>query len=76
MPAPAVYHPFVTAEEYLEIERRAETRSEYLDGEMLAMTGASLSHNVIAGNLVGELRQQLKRRPCQVVAHDSVLTSR
>jgi Uma2 family endonuclease len=57
-------------EEYLEIERRAETRSEYLDGEMFAMSGASFAHNVIVANLIREVGQQLKRRPCQVLPSD------
>jgi Uma2 family endonuclease len=53
--------PYLTATEYLAIERQAETRSEYLDGEMFAMAGTSLSHSTIVGNLVGELRQQVKK---------------
>jgi Uma2 family endonuclease len=57
-------------EEYLEIERLAEARSEYLDGEMFAMAGASIEHNAVVANLLGELRQQLKRRPCQVFPSD------
>lgn len=61
---------YLTPEEYLEIERRAETRSEYLDGEIFAMTGASLSHNLIVTNLNGSLWLQLRRRPCQVTAND------
>jgi Uma2 family endonuclease len=61
---------FLTPEEYLEIEREAETRSEYLDGEMFAMTGGSYFHNVILGNLVGELRQKLKGRSCTVCPND------
>jgi Uma2 family endonuclease len=60
----------ITPEEYLAIERRAETRSEYLDGEMFAMSGASFRHNVIAGNLAGEIRQRLKGRPCTVCQSD------
>jgi Uma2 family endonuclease len=62
--------PFLTPEEYLEIEREAETRSEYLDGEMFAMTGGSYFHNVILGNLVGELRQKLKGRSGTVCPND------
>lgn len=70
MAAPAPSPPALAPEEYLEIERRAETRSEYLDGEMFAMAGASIEHNAIVANLLGELRQQLKRRPCQVFPSD------
>ncbi|MBZ5585672.1 MAG: Uma2 family endonuclease [Acidobacteriia bacterium] len=51
---------------YLEIERRAEYKSEYFRGEMFAMAGASLRHVQIVSNLVSELGQQLKKRPCGV----------
>lgn len=62
--------PFLSPEEYLAIERESETRSEYFEGEMFAMSGGSYVHNVIVGNLVGELRQQLKKRPCTVCPND------
>lgn len=61
---------FLTPEEYLAIERQAETKSEYFNGEMFAMVGASRSHNVIAVNIAGELRQQLKGRPCETYTSD------
>jgi len=32
-------------EEYLEFERNSEMKHEYFDGEIFAMTGASLNHN-------------------------------
>jgi len=50
--------------DYLEIERRAQFKSEFLDGEMFAMAGGSLAHSLIATNLAGEARHQLKGRPC------------
>jgi Uma2 family endonuclease len=40
---------FLTPEQYLEIDNRAEERSEYWQGEMFAMPGASRSHNLIVG---------------------------
>jgi Uma2 family endonuclease len=61
---------FLTVEEYLAIERKAEYRSEFFDGEMIAMTGASRKHNLIVANLIGELRQQLKGKPCELYAND------
>ena len=57
---------YITPEEYLAIERAAEYKNEYVNGEIFAMTGASRKHNLIAGNIFGELRQQLKGKPCEV----------
>jgi Uma2 family endonuclease len=62
--------PRLTPEEYLEIEDAAEYKSEYYQGEMFAMAGATYNHNLIALNAAAELRQQLKRRPCTVCSSD------
>ena len=45
-------NPILTAEQYLEIERKAETKSEFLNGEMFAMAGARSGHNEIVRNLI------------------------
>ncbi|NUQ62714.1 MAG: Uma2 family endonuclease [Pirellulales bacterium] len=60
----------LTPEEYLAKERKAEFKSEYYDGEMFAMSGASREHNLIAGNVNGEARNQLRDRPCEVYQSD------
>jgi len=60
----------LTPEEYLERERRAEFKSEYRDGEIVAMTGASIAHNRINANLMRELGVQLRDKPCDVFAQD------
>ncbi|HEV7860715.1 MAG TPA: Uma2 family endonuclease [Pyrinomonadaceae bacterium] len=57
---------FITEEEYLAIERGAETKSEYFAGAMFALAGASRRHNRIVTNLVTSLDSQLKERPCNV----------
>lgn len=62
--------PFITAEEYLIRERKAEYRSEYFRGEMFAMAGASANHNLIVGNCIQTLGQQLKKKPCRVYPSD------
>jgi Uma2 family endonuclease len=59
-----------TPEEYLAIERAADFKSEYVDGFIIAMSGARREHNLIAGNLGGELRAQLKARPCETYLSD------
>ena len=60
----------VTPEEYLETERSAETKSEYYNGEMFAMSGASGAHNLIVANLVTSLVTQTRGRPCFVYPGD------
>jgi len=60
----------VTVEEYLALERQAPSKSEYFDGEIFAMSGASRRHNLIALNIGAELRDQLKQRPCEVYTSD------
>ena len=62
--------PKLTPQEYLSIERKAEIRSEYLDGEMFAMPGAQRGHNLIVVNLATELSTQLIDRPFEVYAAD------
>ena len=56
---------FLTPEQYLEIERKADFKSEYYQGEMFAMSGAQEAHILITDNACGELRQQLRQRPCK-----------
>lgn len=60
----------LTPEEYLAIERQAETKSEYVDGEMFAMSGASPRHVLIATNIAVALGLRLKDRPCYVFTAD------
>ncbi len=61
---------YLTPQEYLAMERRAQYKSEYFDGEIFAMPGASPAHNKITTNIVGELYSQFKKRPCHVYAND------
>ena len=60
---------FLTPEEYLEIEDKAEYRSEYFAGEMFAMAGGSPMHSLIKMQASYLLVGQLRGRPC--CAYDS-----
>ncbi|HSL72022.1 MAG TPA: Uma2 family endonuclease [Longimicrobiales bacterium] len=62
--------PLITPAEYLEAERRAETKSEYFAGQVFALAGASKAHNLIVVNLVAILHGQLKGQPCEVYPSD------
>ena len=59
----------VTPEEYLAAERLSETRSEYLDGGVYPMTGASLNHGRIVVNVATQLALQLSERDCDVLVN-------
>jgi len=61
---------FLTEQEYLEIERAAEFKSEYLDGQMFAMAGASPTHVDLTMNIAGVLRDQLRTKGCKVYNSD------
>lgn len=60
----------LTPEEYLEIERAAEFRSEFYGGEMFAMSGGTSWHNLIVGNIAAELRARFRGGPCRVYTQD------
>ena len=62
--------PRLTPEDYLAIERSAEFKSEYFDGEIFAMAGASRAHNSIVLNTGSEIRQHLKNRSCKAYVND------
>lgn len=62
--------PTVTPEEYLARERRAEHKSEYVNGRVYAMTGASREHNLLALNVAAGLHARLRGRPCETYAAD------
>jgi len=57
--------PLISETEYLEGERLSEIKHEYYQGEIFAMAGVSERHNLIVMNVIGELRYQLKGKPCR-----------
>lgn len=61
---------YYTPEQYLEMDRSADRRSEYVDGEIVEMAGASREHNLIVTNLVGGLSGLLRGRTCETYAND------
>ena len=60
----------LTPGEYLAKERKALTKSEYSDGQIHAMPGASRKHNLITANTLVELHIQLRNRVCEVYPSD------
>jgi len=60
----------LTEAEYLTIESKAEFKSEFYNGEMFAMAGASPKHNRIKENLSIEIGSRLKGSPCRTYSAD------
>ncbi|OAD23139.1 protein containing DUF820, partial [Candidatus Thiomargarita nelsonii] len=67
-----VQQHYYTPEDYLAIEEDAEYRSEYHDGEILAMAGGTFNHNRIAGNIFAALNFSLKDQKAYDVAMGDV----
>jgi Uma2 family endonuclease len=57
---------FVTVEEYIQQERTALDRHEYLDGEIFAMAGGTPVHSTIGSNILIEIGSQLRGSDCTV----------
>ncbi|HTN07698.1 Uma2 family endonuclease [Agriterribacter sp.] len=67
---PAAKYNYISPEAYLAAERTAGSRSEYYDGHIIAMAGASLKHNRIAMNLYREVGYFLKGKHCSILPAD------
>ena len=63
--------PVHHAEEYLEAEARAEFKSEYYEGEVFAMVGASEAHSTLVVNITASFVSQLKGKPCRAYSNDT-----
>ncbi len=68
--ASAAAQTYLTPEEYLDFERKATTKHEYVNGQIFAMSGASFAHNFITANTANQLYNQLIDSECQVVTND------
>lgn len=66
------HHPFLSVEEYLEMDRKSsETRYEYIDGYVRMLAGGTLDHATISLNIAGLLRNALRGRSCRVYTSDA-----
>lgn len=70
MTAVEIRDELLSAEEYIAGELKSEIRHEYLAGRVYAMAGASLAHNIIAGNFFRTLGNHLQGKPCLAFISD------
>lgn len=64
-PAVAYGKKILTIEEYLEYENASQEKHEYYRGEIFSMSGAKVAHNIIAVNMLGILKRELKGKACR-----------
>src|ERR1043165_3644383 len=78
MAAPALKHISanrISLEEYLRMEEAAETKHEFVDGDVVAMAGATEEHNRIVGSLLREIGSFLKGKGCDIFPSDFRVTT-
>ncbi|WP_414530825.1 Uma2 family endonuclease [Nodularia chucula] len=62
--------PYLSPEEYLEIEKSSQIKHEYIQGQIYSMAGASDAHVTITANLVTLLRNHIRGTGCRVYVAD------
>jgi Uma2 family endonuclease len=62
--------PIYTPDDYLALERTAEYKSEYLNGQIYAMSGGSPEHSRIGANVIAAMTLHLQDKPCGVFTSD------
>jgi Uma2 family endonuclease len=78
--ATSAAHTYLTPEEYIAFERKAipdadTVRSEYVNGEIIAMSGASRVHNLITINISTALHSRLRGSGCETYANEMRVSS-
>ncbi len=61
---------YISEKDYLDAERLALDKHEYYQGEIFAMSGASLPHNKIFSNTFSDIFTKLKGKKCQSFGSD------
>ena len=67
---PAPKYNYISPEQYLEMERASEVKHEYYQGEVFAMSGASIPQNYVFHNVYGSLVISLKGKNCKPFGSD------
>lgn len=60
----------ISRQEYLTLERQGTGKHEYIDGEIVAMVGASFRHNLIQTRMLAALYTRLRGGPCEALPSD------
>jgi Uma2 family endonuclease len=62
---------YFSVDDYLNLEELAQSKNEYVDGWIRAMSGATLRHNMVSVNALVSLATLLKGNPCRPFNSDT-----
>ena len=51
--------------EYFDLEKQSEMRHEYIDGNILEVTGVTISHSLITQNIALSMRKAVREKGCR-----------
>lgn len=60
-----------TLEEYIQLEQETDTKYEYHDGEVFAMAGGTLNHNIISGNIYSDIDNTIRKKGAACIPFNS-----
>lgn len=70
MSRPNYQFNYFSEAEYLEFEEHSLTKHEYFDGEVFAMAGGSINHQLLTGNVFAKFHAHLNGTPCLTFSSD------
>jgi Uma2 family endonuclease len=63
-------NPYITATEYLTLEHAATYEAKLFAGQVVPMDGATMQHNRIVSNLMGNINSYVIGKPCEIFPSD------
>ena len=71
-----LHSPILSPTEYLAWEAEQDTKHEYENGKIIAMTGGTIPHSQISANLAALLIPHLRGKGCKVAVSDAKVTTK
>ena len=63
----------ITLDDFIAAAEATDERLEFVDGQIVAMTGASIEHGLIAQSVASSMSVQLRGRPCRVLSQGTLV---
>lgn len=63
----------ITLDDFIAAAEATDERLEFVDGEILAMAGASIEHGLVAQSVASSMSGQVRGRPCRVLSQGTLV---